>query len=481
LDALDLARWQFAITTVYHFLFVPITIGLSAIVAVFHTQWVATHRPEYLRLAKFFGKLFTINFALGLVTGIVQEFQFGMNWSAYSRFVGDIFGAPLAIEALLAFFLESTFLGLWIFGWGKIPEKLHAATIWLVHIGTVLSAYFILAANSFMQNPVGYTFNQESGRAELTDFWAVMTNKVQLVTFPHVVTAAYMTGGAVVMGVGIWLVRRNRPAEDTSMYRKATRLGAWVTLVAAVGVVVSGDVQGKIMTDVQPMKMAAAEALYETSDSCAPFSLFTIGSLDGSEERFTISVPCVLSFLATGTTSGEVQGINPLEQELSQQFGPGGTDSTDFTQDSSYTPYIPLAYWSFRVMMGLGFLAMAAAAAVLWVTRRDGIPVHRFWVWIAVATPLLPVFGNSFGWIFTETGRQPWLVYSLMTTHTGVSPAVSAGEVITSMVAYTLVYAVLAVIEVKLFLTYVRRGADPFEQPIPPEDVDDDAPLQFAY
>lgn len=229
------------------------------------------------------------------------------------------------------------------------------------------------------------------------------------------------------------------------------------------------------------MKMAAAEALYETSGSCAPFSILTIGSLDGSEPLFTIEVPCLLSFLATGSTSGEVQGINPLEQELSQQFGAGGTDATEFTQDSSYTPYIPLAYWSFRAMMGLGFLAIAAALAILWVTRRNGMPVHRFWVWVAAATPLLPVFGNSFGWIFTETGRQPWIVYSLMTTHTGVSPSVSGGEVITSMVAYTLVYAVLAVIEVKLFLTYVRRGADPFEKPIPPEDVDDDAPLQFAY
>ncbi len=481
MDALDLARWQFAITTVYHFLFVPITIGMSAVVAVFHTQWVRTHRPEYLRLAKFFGKLFTINFALGLVTGIVQEFQFGMNWSDYSRFVGDIFGAPLAIEALLAFFLESTFLGLWIFGWGKIPERLHAGTMWLVHIGTVLSAYFILAANSFMQNPVGYRFNPTTGRAELTDFVAVLTNKVQLVTFPHVLFAAYMTGGAVVMGVALWLLRRGgrtAPREDSSMYRRAARFGAVFTLVAALGVVVSGDTQGKIMTEVQPMKMAAAEALYETSDSCAPFSLFTVGSLDGSQEKFTVSVPCVLSFLATGSTSGKVQGINPLKEQLTQRFG---SDGSPFTNATAYTPNIPLSYWSFRIMMGLGFVAMAAAAGVLWATRREGTPVSRAWVWVAAVTPLLPVFGNSFGWIFTEAGRQPWVVYGLMTTRTGVSPSVSAGEVVTSMVVYTLLYAALAVIEVKLFLTYVRRGADPFEEPVPPEDVDEDSPLQFAY
>ena len=228
MDNLDLARWQFAITTVYHFLFVPVTIGLSAVVAWYHSAWVRRRREEDLRLAKFFGKLFTINFALGLVTGIVQEFQFGMNWSSYSRFVGDIFGAPLAMEALLAFFLESTFLGLWIFGWGRIPERLHAACMWIVHVGTLLSAYFILAANSFMQNPVGWRFNSDTGRAELTDFMAVLTNKVQLVTFPHIVTAAYMVGGAMVMAVALWHLRRKDVGDDAPMYRRSTRLGAIV-------------------------------------------------------------------------------------------------------------------------------------------------------------------------------------------------------------------------------------------------------------
>jgi hypothetical protein len=277
MDAVDVARWQFAITTVYHFLFVPITIGMSLIVAIFHTQWLRTRNPEYLRLTKFYGKLFIINFALGLVTGIVQEFQFGMNWSDYSRFVGDIFGAPLAFEALLAFFLESTFIGIWVFGWGRIPEKLHATTMWLVHIGTVLSAYFILAANSFMQNPVGYRFNPETGRAEMADFMAVLTNKVQLVTFPHVIFSAYMVGGAVVMGVGLWLMRKHASTGDEPMYRKATRFGAVFALVASLGVIVTGDIQGKIMTEVQPMKMAAAEGLYETTSN-APFSVLSIGS-----------------------------------------------------------------------------------------------------------------------------------------------------------------------------------------------------------
>ncbi len=485
MEALELARWQFAITTVYHFLFVPITIGMSLLVAVFHTMWVRTHKPEWLRLTKFFGKLFIINFALGLVTGIVQEFQFGMNWSDYSRFVGDIFGAPLAFEALLAFFLESTFLGVWVFGWGRIPEKLHASTMWLVHIGTVLSAYFILAANSFMQNPVGFRFNPDTGRAEMADFWAVLTNKVQLVTFPHVIFSAYMVGGAVIMGVALYLLRRDAATADAPMYRKATRIGAAVALVASVGVIVSGDVQGKIMTEVQPMKMAAAEALYETTES-APFSIFSWGSLDGSEATRIIEVPGLVSFLATGDFGAEVEGINDLQREyqatmvdeVEQEYG---ADVAALVTDDDYTPNIPVTYWSFRLMMGAGFLTMLFAAMALWVTRKGGTPKARWWVWIAVATPLLPVFANSFGWIFTEMGRQPWIVNGLMTTTFGVSPTVSAAEVWISMIAYTLVYALLAVIEVKLFLTYVRRGADPFEDPGDPGDVDDDAPLQFAY
>jgi cytochrome d ubiquinol oxidase subunit I len=483
MDAVDVARWQFAITTVYHFLFVPITIGMSLVVAVFHTQWVRTRNPEYLRLTKFFGKLFIINFALGLVTGIVQEFQFGMNWSDYSRFVGDIFGAPLAFEALLAFFLESTFLGIWIFGWGRVPERLHAATMWVVHVGTVLSAYFILAANSFMQNPVGFRFNPETGRAEMADFLAVLTNKVQLVTFPHVILSAYMVGGAVVMGVALWLLRKHADTPDASMYRRATRFGAIFALVASLGVVVTGDVQGKIMTEVQPMKMAAAEGLYETTGS-APFSVLSVGSLDGSEATRIIEVPGLLSFLATGTWDGTVEGIDDLRvseramaAKVAEQYGP---DVASLVTAEDYTPIIPLTYWSFRFMMGLGFLTMLFAAMTLWTTRRGGTPRAVWWMWVAVLTPLLPVFANSWGWIFTEVGRQPWIVYGLMTTSTGVSPSVSAAEVWFSMIAYTLVYAVLAVIEVKLFLTYVRRGAEPFEEPVD-VDVDQDAPLQFAY
>jgi cytochrome d ubiquinol oxidase subunit I len=479
-DPTDIARWQFAITTVYHFLFVPITIGLSAIVAGYETAWLRTGHERWLRLTKFFGKLFLINFAIGVVTGIVQEFQFGMNWSDYSRFVGDIFGAPLAVEGLLAFFLESTFLGLWIFGWDRLHPKVHAGCIWAVHIGTLFSAYFILAANSWMQNPVGYEFNPETGRAEMNDFAALLFNKVQLVTFPHVVLSAYMTGAAFVVGVAFWQMRRHRAdAEESGMYRRAVRTGAAIVLLSGIGVFVSGDFQGKIMTDVQPMKMAAAEALYET-ESPASFSILTIGSLDGSEEKFSIKIPNLLSFLAEGNTDAEVVGINDLREQYRETYGtdPGAA----YYSAGDYTPVIPLTYWTFRLMMGLGLVAAAAAAWILWATRRERTPGGRVIFWTAMLLPFMPLFGNSFGWIFTEAGRQPWAVFGLMTTDKAVSPGVSTFEVLTSLILFTLLYGALAVVEVRLMLTYIRRGADPVEPPTPSDDAGEgDRPLAFAY
>ncbi len=477
MDVLDLARWQFAITTVYHFFFVPITIGLSAIVAWYHTRWLRTRDEGDLRLAKFLGKLFTINFALGLVTGIVQEFQFGMNWSSYSRFVGDIFGAPLALEALLAFFLESTFLGLWIFGWGRIPEKLHASLMWIVHIGTVLSAYFILAANSFMQHPVGYRINPETGRAEMADFLAVLTNKVQLVAFPHVITACYLVGGAFVMAVCLHRMRQTTrdQAGDRRMYRHAARLGAVVTLVAGLGVAISGDLQGKVMTEVQPMKMAAAEALYETppEGECAPFSVLTVAGLGGEDPTHVIEIPCLLSFLGTGTWDGQVQGMADLEQEYRASFG-----DSELTEAETYIPPIAMSYWNFRLMMAAGFFSMAVAAWVLWATRKDKMPTARWAGPLVVLAAVSTVIGHSFGWIFTEIGRQPWVVFGEMTTRQGVSPSVGTSDVLISMTVFTLLYGALAVIEVKLLLDYIRRGAEPFEEP---RLLEEDEPLEFAY
>jgi cytochrome d ubiquinol oxidase subunit I len=471
---LEIARWQFGITTVYHFLFVPLTIGLSFLVAGLQTAWVRTGHERFLRLTRFFGKLFLINFAMGVVTGIVQEFQFGMNWSSYSRFVGDVFGAPLAIEGLLAFFLESTFLGLWIFGWERLSRRLHLATIWIAAVGTVLSAAFILAANSWMQHPVGYRFNPAAHRAELTDFGAVLTNKVFLVTFPHTILAAFLTAGAFVAGIALWRLVRGgagEPDTDRAAFRTALKLGAVTVLVAGAGVAVSGDLQAKVMTEVQPMKMAAAEALYRSARP-ASFSVFTVGTLDGSREVYSVRVPRLLSFLATGRFDGRVDGIDQLQAAYAQRYGAG-----------SYTPVVPVTYWTFRLMIGTGALAGAAALWMLWVLRRGRSPSAstagaRWLMATGVLLPFLPLLANSFGWVFTEMGRQPWIVFGLMRTADAVSPAATPGEVWTSLIGFTLLYGALAGVEFGLLRQTIRAGLpdDP-----PPGAARDDEPLSFAY
>ncbi|WP_213455431.1 cytochrome ubiquinol oxidase subunit I [Rhizomonospora bruguierae] len=463
MNALDLARWQFGVTTVYHFFFVPITIGLSVLVAGLQTAWVRTGRERYLRATRFWGKLFLINFAMGVVTGIVQEFQFGMNWSAYSRYVGDIFGAPLAVEGLLAFFLESTFLGLWIFGWDRLPRRVHLATIWLAAIGTWLSAYFILAANSWMQHPVGYRVNPVTNRAELTDFAAVLTNSTTLVAFAHTITAALLTAGVLMLSISAWHLARRR---DVEVLRPSFRLALWVVLISGVLVAVSGDIQARIMTEQQPMKMAAAEALYETS-SPASFSLFTIGDLSGSTEVWSLRVPHALSFMATGSPDGTVEGVNDLQRRYEQSYGPG-----------NYRPYVPIAYWSFRLMIGLGMAPVLLALLGLWLTRRGRLPAgsRARWFWRASVWSVgLPLAANSFGWIFTEMGRQPWVVFGLLHTADGVSPSVGAGTVATSLVVFTALYSVLAVVELTLMLRYAKAGPPRVEAPAT------DRELTFAY
>ncbi|MFT3859794.1 cytochrome ubiquinol oxidase subunit I [Micropruina sp.] len=513
MDQLTLARWQFGITTVYHWFFVPVTLALSFIVAIFQTMWYRTRNDKYLRLTKFYGKLFLINFAMGVVTGIVQEFQFGMNWSEYSRFVGDVFGAPLAFEALVAFFLESTFLGLWIFGWDRLPKHLHLMAIWLAAIGSNLSAIFILAANSFMQNPQGAVYNPVTDRAEMADFGAVLTNPVMLWALPHTLMASWLTASALVAAVSGWhLAKLNRaeraaqasadeisdgtkpshPKDNTeAAHRFAATFAAIAMMVSGVGLVITGDESGKIMTEVQPMKMAAAEALWESAGgdgTGAPFSVFTIGTLDGSRPLFAIEVPNLLSFLATGTWDGRVQGINELKEAHAQgQL----VDPTNELQQAyaehmrawgveTVTPIIPVTYWSFRLMIGLGMAAIGVALLLLWFLRKGGLPPTTWW-WTAlmICMPLGPLFGNSFGWIFTEMGRQPWLVSGVLPTMAGVSPGVTIAELWFSVIGYTLVYGSLAVVEVKLMLKYIRLGL-PEVEPVEQITNDDDV-LSFAY
>ena len=467
MNSLDLARWQFAITTVYHFLFVPITIGMAFLVAGLQTAWYRTGKLKYLRATKFFGKLFLINFAIGVVTGIVQEFQFGMNWSSYSRFVGDIFGAPLAMEGLLAFFLESTFLGLWIFGWDRLPKKLHLASIWLAATGTLLSAYFILAANSWMQHPVGYVINAEKGRAELVDIKAVITQKTALATFFHTIPSAAFTAGAFIAGISAYLIIKKRDAE---MARSTFKMGAITMLISFILVGVSGDLTARVMTEQQPMKMAAAEALYNSQNN-APFSLLTIGTLDGSKSVFQIGVPSMLSFMSTGNFDGVVEGVNDLEAKYDEQFGAG-----------DYTPNIPLAYWSFRLMIGFGTIGALFALLALWQMRKGGTPTGKWFAPAMISLPFLPLLANSFGWIFTETARQPWAVFGLIKTADGVSAVVSAGAVLFTMIVFTVLYGVLAFIEVGLTLKVIKNGpAEELDYEDPKLGGSDDKQLVMAY
>jgi cytochrome bd ubiquinol oxidase subunit I len=444
MSLLELSRWQFGITTVYHFIFVPLTIGMSLVVACMQTAWLIKKDPVYLRMTKFFGKIFLINFAVGVVTGIVQEFQFGMNWSAYSKFVGNVFGAPLAMEALLAFFMESTFIGLWIFGWDKLSPRVHLATIWLAAIGTSLSAYFILAANSWMQHPVGYRVDPVTHRVLLTSIVALLTNSTVLAAWPHVFFAAFMVTGAVLIAVSAWHVARK---SQLDVFRRSMRIGLAVTLAAGIAAAVTGDVQARLMDSQQPMKMAAAEALYNTSDS-ASFSLFTVGSLNGSKEVWSIRVPDLLSMIATLNPHGTVQGINNVERAYDQKYGPG-----------QYEPIIPVTYWSFRLMAGFGSLAALLAAIGLWLTRRRRVPRSRWFYRVAIWGLALPYLACTMGWIFTEMGRQPWTVFGLLTTAQSVSAGVTASSVIISLTTFTLLYAGLAAIAGWLVVRHVKAGA----------------------
>ena len=475
MGALQLSQWQFGITTVYHFLFVPLTLGTVWLVAGFQTAYFRTGKVKYLQLTKFFGKLFLINFAMGVVTGIVQEFQFGMNWSDYSRFVGDVFGAPLAMEGLLAFFLESTFLGLWIFGWDRLPKGLHLATIWLAAAGTALSAYFILAANAFMQHPVGYEIDPETGRAVLNDIFAVLFQNTAWIAFFHTLAASFLVSGAGVAAVSAWMIMKNRQVD---VFRPAAKLGAWVILVSAVLVSVSGDMDMKIMVDQQPMKVAAAEALYTTQEN-APFSILSVGDLSGDTATTVIEIPGLLSWLATGTWDGPestVQGINDLQAQYLAEF-------PQYGPEMNFVPYVPVTYWGFRLMIGLGMIAALYALIVLWAFRGGRTPKSRLFAVFNGFIVLFPLFGISAGWIFTEMGRQPWVVFGEQITADGVSPLLTTTEVWISLIGFTLLYGILAVIEVGLLLKYVRAGAPEtvVEDPFAEAKKDEDKQLYFAY
>jgi cytochrome d ubiquinol oxidase subunit I len=447
MDALLLARSQFGITTLYHFIFVPLTLGLAPLVAILQTFAYRTGQEAYARLARFFGTLFVINFTLGVVTGIVQEFQFGMNWSEYSRFVGDIFGIPLAIEALLAFFLESTFLGLWLFGAGKLPKALHLACIWLVAIGSNLSAIWILIANAWMQVPVGYALR--NGRAELDDFVAVVLNERVFAQAPHTILGGWVTGGLFVLGISAWHLLRG---SEVDLFRRSARIAVVFSLVAALLTATTGHTQAQDTVKLQPMKIAAMEGLWETEQP-ASMSLFAIHDQANRTSRREVRLPYLLSILSYNNATDAVRGINELQAEAEARHGPG-----------NYIPPVAWVYWSFRAMAGLGvyFILVTAWGLICWWRRR--LETDRLWLRVALLTMFLPYVANSAGWLVAELGRQPWVVYGLLRTEAGVSPNVGPVTVWISLAGFTLIYAFLAGVGLVLMYRYGKPGSTSLAQ-----------------
>ena len=461
-----LSRIQFASTTIYHFFFVPITIGLAFLVAILHTAWYRSGDPEQRRLARFFGTLLLINVAIGVVTGLVQEFEFGMNWSAYSRFVGDVFGAPLAMEGLAAFFLESTFLGLWIFGWDRLPRKVHLACIWIVSLGTLLSAAFIMAANSWMQHPVGYTINSSTGRAQLNDIGALFTNPVFLWGYTHVILASLVTGSLIMLGVSAWHLRRGSSVES---FTRTARLSLVVLVPAIILAMFVGSELGVIEDKYQPMKIAAAEAQWTNCQPCS-FSIFQVG---GGNEDMTptkiIEVPHLLSLLATNHWNGAVEGLNEINAQYQQQYGPG-----------NYVPNVFIQYWSMRVMAYTASLVLILALWGAWNIWRKRLQRARWFLLASTWFVIAPFVMNTAGWFLTENGRQPWIVQGLMLTKNGVSPSVSTSWVWITLTLFILIYGIFAVVDGFLMVRYSRKPLTESEEEQPTEPESDET-LALTY
>jgi cytochrome bd ubiquinol oxidase subunit I len=440
--AVDLARVQFAMTSLYHFLFVPLTLGLAPLVAVMQTLWYRSGDEAWLRLTRFFGTLLLINFAIGVATGLVQEFQFGMNWSVYSEYVGDVFGAPLAIEGLAAFFLEATFLGLWIFGWNRLSRGVHLATIWLVALGTWLSALFIMVANSWMQRPVGSTVTD--GRAELTSVWELLTNRFAIWAIAHVILVGLTTAAMVIFGVSCWHLLRRR---NMDLFRRAAKLALIVAVPVSAVNLWLGSHLGIVVTEYQPMKIASTEAQWNTCQPCA-FSLFQIGGFTESDQipTFSIQIPRLLSFLATGSFSGEVQGMSPLQSEYETRYGRG----------ESYIPPVRTTYWSMRIMAYVGTLIFLVAALGAFLYWRGRLERTRWFLWLGVFSIALPWLSALAGWVLTEVGRQPWIVFGLLRTAEANSPSVSSWTIGLSIGVLATLYVALAVVDFVLMRRYAR-------------------------
>ncbi len=439
--AVDLARFQFGTTSIYHFLFVPLTLGLAPLVATMQTIWHRGHDDAWLRLTRFFGTLLLINFAIGVATGLVQEFQFGMNWSVYSNFVGGVFGAPLAIEGLAAFMLEATFLGLWVFGWSVLSPRLHLATIWIAAAATWLSAYLILVANSWMQHPVGYRL--VDGKAQLTSIGALLSNDFALRAYLHTILAGLIFGSIVVLGISCWHLLRGR---NSDLFLRAAKLALIVAVPITLLQLSVGNRFGEAVTSQQSMKIAASEAQWNTCQPCS-FSVFQIGgfSAQNPNPSFSIAIPDLLSWMATGTFSGKVQGLNQLQAQEQKRYGPG-----------NYMPSIELVYWSMRVMAVLGVVMALEALAGAWLYWRRRLESARWFLWSAIVAIGFPYLAATAGWIVTEMGRQPWIVQGLLKTSQAVSPNVSAATVAVSLGVFVALYVTLGVVDFVLMRRYAR-------------------------
>lgn len=443
MDVLMLARLQFAITTVFHYFFVPLSIGLSLFIAILQTRYLSTGDPRLKKLVKFLGKLFLINFAVGVATGIVQEFQFGMNWSEYSRYVGDIFGAPLAVEALLAFFIESTFLGLWVFGWEKLSKKVHLACIWLVALATTISAFWILTANSFMQNPVGYHINDVTGRAELTSFGALLTNSHTAYQYAHVFAGALATAGFFVLGISAYQILKGREKQLFGYVFKQAAIFALVGTVAVIGV---GHFQGMYLVQEQPMKMAVADAHWNTADK-PDWAIIAFPDKANGKNAFALKIPGMLSFLSYSEFGRQVDGINDLQREMVGEYGAG-----------DYIPNVWITFYAFRVMLGAGLLMLLLSFLALLWRRPEKLEQKAGYLKLLIPCILLPYLANTGGWLVAEVGRQPWIVYGLQTVSEGVSKVVPAPAVLLSVVGFAAIYTVLLVIAVRLIQKTCRDG-----------------------
>ena len=447
MDQLGFARLQFGITTIYHFFFVPITIGLAFLLAIMETIYVRSGNEDYKRVIQFWGRLFLINFAVGVVTGLLQKFQFGMDWANYSRFVGDVFGAPLAVEALVAFFMESTFIGIWNFGWEQVSKRVHLLSIWLVALGTTLSGFWILTANSFMQEPVGY--QMVHGTAQLKSFGALLTNPQLWVEFPHTILAAYLSASFFVLAVSAYQLLRHHYPE---FFKFSFRLASIVALVSAVLVIFAGDIQASHLRTSQPMKLAAAEALWNTTSQHAPWSAFAIVDGHTQKDYAQLQIPDMLTMLAYKRLSGSIVGIHQIQAQYVQKYGPG-----------NYIPPVAPVYYSFRLMIFAGILMLAFSAYAVYLLKRSQFQDKRWFLKVLEWSLILPYLAYTAGWIMTEVGRQPWVVYGLLSTARGVSSpqSVSMSDIILSLVVFAVVYGAMAVAAIYLFRRYIHWGLDP--------------------